>query len=67
MKRFVCESPGDDNARTERLLDAADLAFAYDPASELAADFEAVVMEGLLSDRAVAVYPPAGHTYPRRD
>ncbi|MEV0170834.1 hypothetical protein AB0I00_06870 [Streptomyces sp. NPDC050803] len=67
MKSSVCESPGDDHARTERLLDAADIAFAYDPATGLAADFEAVVMEGLLADQGVSVYPPAGHTYPRRD
>ncbi|MDH2387733.1 hypothetical protein QCN29_02800 [Streptomyces sp. HNM0663] len=66
MKHFVCESPGDDHARTERLLDAADIAFEYEPATELHADFEAVVMEGLLTDRAVPVYPPVGHTYPRR-
>ena len=62
MKRH--ETRVDDNARTERLLDAADVAFAYDPADELAADFEAVVMEGLLTDRSVPVYPPAAHTYP---
>ncbi|MDL2080775.1 hypothetical protein QNN03_30455 [Streptomyces sp. GXMU-J15] len=66
MKRFVCESPGEDRARTERLLDAADIAFEYEPATDLAADFEAVVMEGLLADQAAAVYPPAGHSYPRR-
>ncbi|MFM9544975.1 hypothetical protein ACKI1I_45640 [Streptomyces turgidiscabies] len=59
------ESPGDDNARTMRLLDAADTGFAHEPATELAADFEAVVMEGLLTDRSVSVYPPVGHTYPR--
>ncbi|MER7573040.1 hypothetical protein [Streptomyces sp. NPDC126514] len=66
MKNSLCESPGDDRARTERLLDAADIAFEREPATDLAADFEAIVMEGLLTDRAVAVYPPAGHTYPRR-
>ncbi|MFP3989347.1 hypothetical protein U9R90_17980 [Streptomyces sp. E11-3] len=66
MKRSVCESPGDDSARTVRLLDAADIAFECDPATALHEDFEAVVMEGLLSDRSAPVYPPAGHSYPRR-
>jgi hypothetical protein len=60
------ETPADDNRRTERLLDASDRAFAHEPADGLAVEFEAVVMEGLLTDRAVTVYPPAGHTYPRR-
>ncbi|NEC85032.1 hypothetical protein [Streptomyces sp. SID12501] len=59
------ESPSDDNARTTWLLDAADLAFQHEPRTELAADFESVVMEGLLTDRSVPVYPPAGHTFPR--
>ena len=59
------ESSCDDNARTERLLDAADIAFEREPASDLHADFEAVVMEGLLTDRSVLVYPPVGHSYPR--
>ncbi|OPG10356.1 hypothetical protein B1R27_03155 [Streptomyces sp. GKU 895] len=66
MKRITCETRRDDAERTERLLDAADLAFECEPLCELHADFEAVVMEGLLSDQAVPVYPPAGHTYPRR-
>ncbi|WP_328749193.1 hypothetical protein OHT57_27560 [Streptomyces sp. NBC_00285] len=67
MKNVLHESPGDDNARTLRLLDATDTAFAHESATELGADFEQVVLEGLLTDRAVAVYPPAGHTYPRKD
>ena len=49
----------------QRLLNAADTAFEYEPATRLHEDFEAVVMEGLLTDRAVPTYPPAGHTYPR--
>jgi len=57
----------DDNDRTVALLDAADRAFEQEPETDLAADFESVVMEGLLTDRAVPVYPPAGHTYPRKD
>ena len=67
MKRFTSETRRDDSERTGRLLDAADIAFAFDPVTDLAADFEAVVMEGLLTDQAVPVYPPAGHTYPRKD
>ncbi|MGW3143676.1 hypothetical protein ACWDG1_03115 [Streptomyces sp. NPDC001177] len=66
MNPFTFESPGDDDARTGRLLDAADIAFEHEPTSTLAADFEAVVMEGLLTDRYVPIYPPAGHSYPRR-
>lgn len=66
MKPITCETRREDADRTERLLDAADVAFEYDPPTELHADFEAVVMEGLLSDTAVAVYPPTGHTYPKR-
>ncbi|TQE40254.1 hypothetical protein Sipo8835_00135 [Streptomyces ipomoeae] len=64
--KFRRETPADDNARTERLLDASDKAFAREPADGLAVEFEAVVMEGLLTDRAVPVYPPAGHAYPRK-
>lgn len=63
MKR---ETRAEDNARTERLLDVADIAFEQEPVTELHHDFESVVMEGLLTDRAVPVYPPAGHTFPRR-
>lgn len=64
--RFRRETRADDNARTIRLLNASDVAFAAEPADDLALDFEAVVMEGLLTDRAVPVYPPAGHGYPRK-
>ncbi|WP_215456647.1 hypothetical protein [Streptomyces sp. ATCC 21386] len=60
------ETPADDNARTVRLLDASDRAFEREPADGLAVEFEAVVMEGLLTDRAVPVYPPVGHAYPRK-
>lgn len=60
------ETRADDNARTVQLLDHADLAFAHEHAPGLHEDFESVVMEGLLTDRHVPVYPPAGHTYPRR-
>ncbi|WP_216587536.1 hypothetical protein [Streptomyces brasiliscabiei] len=65
MKRHY-ETPADDNARTVRLLDASDRAFEREPATELHEDFESVVMEGLLTDRATPVYPPTGHTYPKR-
>jgi hypothetical protein len=64
VKRY--ETRADDNARTARLLDASDRAFRYEPDTHLGADFEAVVMEGLLTDRTVPVYPPAGHGYPRK-
>jgi len=64
--RFRRETRADDNRRTGELLDAADTAFEYEPATELHEDFEAVVVEGLLTDRAVPVYPPSGHSYPRR-
>lgn len=60
------ETRADDNARTIRLLDASDVAFAREPENGLALEFESVVMEGLLTDRAVPVYPPAGHGYPRK-
>ncbi|MFD3716259.1 hypothetical protein [Streptomyces sp. NPDC058677] len=60
------ETPDDDNRRTIALLDATDKAFEREPDGDLAVEFEAVVMEGLLTDRAVSVYPPAGHTFPRR-
>ncbi|EMF57302.1 MULTISPECIES: hypothetical protein [Streptomyces] len=66
MKRFTCETRREDAERTGRLLDAADIAFECEPANATAAAFEAVVMEGLLTDTAVEVYPPAGHTYPKR-
>jgi len=62
----ILEPRAADHARTIRLLAAAETAFeGVEPATELDADFEAVVMEGLLAEPAV--YPPAGHTYPRRD
>jgi hypothetical protein len=63
------ESPADDDARTGRLADQADAAFERRPVTALDADFESVVMEGLLTDKAAAAegaYPPAGHTYPKR-
>jgi hypothetical protein len=64
--RFRRETPADDNARTGRLLDQADTAFEHEQTTQVGADFEAVVMEGLLTDRSVPLYPPPGHTYPRR-
>ncbi|MCX4699065.1 hypothetical protein [Streptomyces sp. NBC_01373] len=67
MKHSTGETRREDAERTAHLLDLADLAFEYEPANEIAADFEAVVMEGLLTDTAVEIYPPSGHTYPRKD
>lgn len=60
------ETAGHDDARTRKLLDAADTAFETTSPTEPHEAFEAVVMEGLLTDRAVPVYPPAGHTYPKK-
>ncbi|BFO14433.1 hypothetical protein SHKM778_08210 [Streptomyces sp. KM77-8] len=60
------ETRRDDDTRTGRLLDAADVAFEREQTTPLGEDFEAVVMEGLLTDRSVPVYPPAGHTFPSR-
>jgi hypothetical protein len=62
---FFRENSRDDNERTERLLDAADIAFGDAPATA----FETVVTTGLGTDKAAAAagnYPPAGHGYPRR-
>lgn len=56
------ETRNDDDTRTRRLLDAADTAFETEPGSA----FEDVVMEGLMTDKAVPVYPPHGHQFPRR-
>lgn len=58
------ETPRDDDTRTKRLLDNADAAF--NRGVDLGEEFESVLMEGLLTDKAVPVYPPVGHTYPRR-
>lgn len=60
------ETRSDDNARTGRLLDQADTAFDSESRRGLDDHFEDVVMEGLMTDRAVATYPPTGHGYPRR-
>lgn len=60
------ENRRDDNDRTSRLLDSADVAFDRQPANGLAAHFEDVVMEGLMTDKATSVYPPTGHNYPKR-
>ncbi|QLJ06679.1 hypothetical protein HZZ00_37240 (plasmid) [Streptomyces sp. NEAU-sy36] len=60
------ESSYDDNFRTGSLLDAADRAFEGEPETELHEAFEDVVVAGLLCDAQLDVYPPAGHTYPRK-
>ncbi|MFC9265618.1 hypothetical protein ACFT25_38065 [Streptomyces hydrogenans] len=64
------ETPADDEARTRRLLDAAADAFDTELIPDRDAevtDFECIVLEGLLTDVQVAVYPPVGHTYPKRE
>lgn len=66
---FRRENRSHDDRRTRDLLDAADTAFDREPDTGLAADFQDVVMEGLMTDKAAAAagnYPPAGHGYPRR-
>lgn len=55
------ETAGHDDARTCKLLDAADNAFDTDESA-----FVDVVMDGLMSDKATRPYPPAGHTYPKK-
>ncbi|MFJ9699384.1 hypothetical protein [Streptomyces fradiae] len=64
--RRSSETPATDDARTRRLLDRADDAFHNEPNTGLDADFESVVMEGLMTDKAADTYPPTGHGYPRR-
>ncbi|MFF7373620.1 hypothetical protein [Streptomyces tricolor] len=63
------ESKSDDDARTGRLLDGLETAFAVrtgDPCSDAdLTDFEETVLFGVGYDPATP-YPPAGHTFPRR-
>ncbi|MFJ9702060.1 hypothetical protein [Streptomyces fradiae] len=66
FRRNSSESPANDDARTRRLLDRADDAFEREPSTGLDADFESVVMGGLMTDKAAKTYPPTGHGYPRR-
>ncbi|NUP02085.1 MAG: hypothetical protein HOW59_29600 [Nonomuraea sp.] len=56
------ETSADDDRRTRDLLDRADHAFGREEGGA----FEDVVMEGLMTDKASANYPPSGHGYPRR-
>ncbi|MFF3326089.1 hypothetical protein [Streptomyces sp. NPDC002889] len=53
-----------DEARTERLLAAADKAFDNPDADFSDGSFEAVVLHGVAAD-PTRPYPPAGHPYPR--
>ncbi|WP_228982459.1 hypothetical protein [Streptomyces sp. DH12] len=66
FRRSSSETPATDDARTRRLLDRADDAFECEPTTGLDADFQSVVMEGLMTDKAAETYPPTGHGYPRR-
>ncbi|MFE9484643.1 hypothetical protein ACFYNM_39450 [Streptomyces spororaveus] len=63
------ESKKDDDARTYRLLDGLETAYAArtgDPCGdEDLTDFEETVLFGVGYDQA-AGYPPAGHSYPKR-
>ena len=63
------ETPADDDARTGRILQGVEDAYAArtgDPVNggPLTA-FEEVVLEGAMPPPG-ALYPPPGHTYPRR-
>lgn len=63
------ENRRDDNRRTSELLDAVDRAFDNDAGAAALQDdrsFESVLLFGLANDKAAAVYPPAGHGYPKR-
>ncbi|MFJ8677715.1 hypothetical protein [Streptomyces sp. NPDC093589] len=62
------ERAADDAARTGRLLEGLESAYAArtGEASDLPlTDFEDVVIEGAMP-LAGETYPPAGHTYPKR-
>ncbi|MCX4581443.1 hypothetical protein OHB41_51790 [Streptomyces sp. NBC_01571] len=63
------EKAADDFARTGRLLEGLEAAYAArtgDPASDLPlTDFEDVVIEGAMPLPG-ETYPPAGHSFPRR-
>lgn len=67
--RLFRESRTDDEARTGRLLDQLDDAYAtrtgdVADGGELT-EFEETILFGVANDPA-RPYPPAGHTYPRR-
>jgi hypothetical protein len=63
------ETKAHDNARTSRLLEGLETAYAArtgDPLSSAPlTQFEDVIVEGAMP-LAGDVYPPTGHTYPRK-
>ncbi len=69
FRRNRTETYADDFARTGRLLEGLEAAYAArtgDPASDLPlTDFEDVVIEAAMPLHGDP-YPPAGHTYPKR-
>lgn len=63
------ETRRDDHRRTIELLNAVDNAFDNDAGAAALEDdqsFESIVLFGVGNDPSKP-YPPAGHTYPRRD
>lgn len=69
MGRFRRETRADDNARTKRLLDGIETAYAVRTGNPAGGgpltDFEEVVIEGAAPLHGTE-YPPPGHNYPRR-
>ncbi|MFD5223901.1 MULTISPECIES: hypothetical protein [Streptomyces] len=63
------EKQSDDHARTGRLLDGLETAYAVRTGDPVdggpLTDFEEVVLEGAMPLPGDP-YPPAGHTYPRK-
>lgn len=63
------ETPSDDQARTGRLLDGVDAAYAArtgDPVDGGPVDdFESVILSATGAE-TTDLYPPPGHGYPRR-
>ena len=63
------ETPADDDARTTRLLQGGEDAYAARTGDPVdggpLTEFETTVLEGAVPPPG-ADYPPPGHTYPRR-
>jgi hypothetical protein len=67
--KFRRETPTDDQARTRRLLDGVESAYAArtgDPCGDAdLTEFEEAVLFGVAGDPDQP-YPPTGHDFPRR-
>ncbi|MEU8672962.1 hypothetical protein AB0C71_39440 [Streptomyces anulatus] len=61
------ETPADDNARTNRLMDGLEAAYEQRRGGEDVplTEFETVVLDATVS-LSGEPYPPAGHRYPKR-